>query len=676
MDYRDAQSGNSSQKEPSSSPSDSMVGARKSRPTIVIVGNGMIGQRCCEELRARKALAHHRIVIFGEEAHSAYDRVHLARILQGGSVGELALVDHDWHGRNRIRVVRQDPVVKLEPEKKRLRCFSGNYQEYDHLILATGATAIRGNLPGANSRDVQVLRTADDAENLLRLARQALQNGLPAVVIGGGLLGLEVASELLALGLEVITLESAGHPLARQLDPEAGERLATLLNHRQFGLKTSVRIEGIEQQELGSLVKLEGAPSIRCGLVVPAMGIRPRDQLAREAGIACDLFGGVIVNDALLTSDPNISAVGECARHRGMTYGLVAPGYAMAEAVARRLAGSVSPFESVQVGTRLKVADLKLTVVGESAATGLGMHAHLFSHDDTYRRLAVQRGRIIGVTALGDWEELGQVQEAMARGERLRPFQLKHFERGEAMWKGKRLSLRTWPDAATVCTCLGVTCGTLKRAHEAGCVSVEALAEKTGASTVCGTCRPLLATLSEDTEIRPTESPWMLRLSVLSALGALAIILLPRIPVPESVLENGIGRLFTDSVLKQVTGFSTLALFSASILFSMRKRLSWLNWGDFENWRIVHAALGLLCLGGAVAHTGLRLGQRLDLALMLTVLGSCFLGGLAGGWRLLEEHLSAHRAAALRATLIRSHIYLLWPLPVLLIVHIGKVYFF
>lgn len=664
--------------EPGSATKDSppLKAVPSAEKTIVIVGNGMVGQRCCEELRARKSLSQHRIVIFGEETGTAYDRVHLARILQGDSVESLRLVQPDWHHKNRVRVVPQDPILEIERTAKRVRCQSGNHQSYDHLILATGATPIRGNLQGADSRDVQDLRTAQDANRLLKLALQAKKNELPAVIIGGGLLGLEVADELLNLGLQVITLESASYPLSRQLDPAGGEKLAKLLNRRHFGLRSSVRVKGIEEQKTCSLVHLEGAPPIECGLVVPAMGIRPRDQLARDAGITCDLFGGVVVNDSLLTNDPNISAIGECARHRGMIYGLVAPGYAMAESVAKRLAGSPAPFKAVQVGTRLKVSGVELTVVGESTASGLGTSCHVVDKEENYQRLALRRGRVIGITSLGAWNDLGRAQEAMARGEKLQPRQLKRFQQGDAMWKNSRLSLRTWPDSATVCTCLGVTCGTLKRAYESGCINAEALAEKTGASTVCGTCKPLLATLSEETEEQPTESPWMLRLSLLSALGAVAFVALPRIPLSTSVIEGRFSILFQDQLLKQITGFSLVALFSASILFSMRKRLTWLKWGRFESWRVVHAALGLLCLFGALAHTGLRLGQRLDLALMLTVLGSCFLGGIAGGWRLLEEKLEPHQATALRAWLIRSHIYLLWPLPVLVLVHIGKVYFF
>ncbi len=516
----------------------------------------------------------------------------------------------------------------------------------------------------------------DDAEAIHDRTMQCIRHGLPVVIIGGGLLGIELADELVRLGAKVIVLESAQYPLSRQLEKSAGQMMAEMLRGRDLEFRSRVRVLALEEQSQGTLVQLQGENAILAGLVVPAMGIRPRDHLAREAGLSCDLFGGIEVDDNLLSADPNISAIGECARHKGMAYGLVAPGYAMAESVARRLAGVGSNFTGVQVGTRLKVTGLDLTVVGESSATGLGTRSLEFRDETNYRRLALRGGRVIGITALGTWADLSRAQEAMARAEKLRPIQVKRFEKNEPMWRNAKLSLATWPDTATVCTCMGVTCGTLKRAVAEGCANAQALAERTGASTVCGSCLPLLATLTEEHVEQPAESPWMMRLSLLSLFGAILFCLVPTIPYSTSVLTGGIDALFRDSLLKQITGFSTAALFLTSVVFSMRKRLSWFRWKDFEAWRVAHALIGFLCLVGAVAHTGFRLGTRLDMALILVFLGSTFLGGVAGGWSLLESRLAPERARSLRGVLIRSHIFVLWPLPVLLLVHIAKVYFF
>ncbi len=647
------------------------------RRRIVIVGHGMVGQRLCEELRARKAIARDRVIIFGEEPQLAYDRVHLARALHGEPDEALQLVRSTWYEDHRITVIRTDPVVAIDREEKWVRSSSGRVQSYDHLVLATGSTPFIAKIPGLEGRDVRALRTAADARVIAERSDLAKRAGLPVVVLGAGLLGIELADELQKLGVSVRVFESADYPLSRQLEKSAGALLSRRLEEAGLDIVPRIRVTSIEEQDVGSLVHLEGSEPVHAGFIVPAMGIRPRDQLARDAGLRCDLFGGIEVDDELLTSDPNISAVGECARHRGMTYGLVAPGYAMAEAVARRLAGGQAKFDGVQTGTRLKVSSVELTVVGESAATGLGLREHKYEADGTYRRLALKRGRVIGITAVGAWSDLPRAQEAMARAEKLKPRQIVRFERDEAMWSGGKLSLHTWPDSATVCTCMGVTCGALKRAKREGCANVEALADVTGASTVCGSCRPLVATLVETQPEEPEqESRWMVGLSLVSLIGALVFLLVPAIPYSDTVQKESVDVLWRTGQYKQITGFSLAGLFFLSLIFSMRKRLSFFSFGDFEAWRITHAAIGILCLVGGVVHTGFRLGSHLDFALGMVFLGSVFLGGVAGGWSIIEERLAPERARALRGILIKTHIYFLWPLPVLLAAHVAKVYFF
>lgn len=650
---------------------------REKRSRIVIVGHGMVGQRMCEEIRARRSLTKARVIVFGEEPQLAYDRVHLARILKGDADESLQLVHSTWYEDNRVTVVRADPVVAIDRKEQWVKSQSGRVQSYDHLVLATGAAPFVGKIPGMGGRDVSALRTAEDARLIGARAHAAANNGLPVVIVGGGLLGIELADELRQLGITVKVLESAEYPLSRQLEKSAGFLLAEHLRIAGIEVTPRVRVTRIEEQEGGSLVHIDGQEPIMAGLIVPAMGIRPRDQLARDSGLRCDLFGGVEVDDDLLTSDPNISAVGECARHRGLTYGLVAPGYAMAEAVARRLAGGEAKFDGVQTGTRLKVASVELTVVGESAATGLGLREHKFEAHGTYRRIALRRGRVIGITAVGPWNDLPRAQEAMARAEKLQARQVARFERDEPMWNSGKLSLHTWPDSATVCTCMGVTCGALKRAQREGCANVAAFAEVTGASTVCGSCRPLIATLVEaQPEEPPEDSAWLVGFSLVALVGALVFLIAPAVPYSDTVQADSLDVLWRSSDTKRPTGFVLAGLFSLSVLFSMRKRLKFFSFGDFEVWRITHAAVGVLCLVGGFVHTGFRLGNRLDFALVIVFLGSVFLGGLAGGWSLLEERLRPEQARALRGALIKTHIYFLWPLPVLLAVHVAKAYFF
>lgn len=646
------------------------------KKTIVVVGHGMVGQRMCEEIRSRQALHEYRVLVFGDDPHKAYDRVHLCRVLHGEHSQALQLVPDEWYRENRVELAREQ-VVGIERDAKLVRTSQGRTESYDHLILAMGSKPILAKIPGIDGPHVRALRTIEDAEVIRQSAIQSRDEGRPVVIIGGGLLGLELADELVTLDVAVHVLENADYPLSRQLEKSAGALLAQLLAKQKFVFRPGVRVLSIEQRDDFTEVVLEGAPGVACGLVVPAMGVRPVDQIAREAELRCDMFGGILVNDELLTKDPAISAIGECARHRGIAYGLVAPGYAMAETVAKRLAGAPTKFSTIQAGTRLKVRNLDLTVVGESQATGLGTRSLEFRDKLSYRRLAMRRGKVIGITSVGTWKDLPRAQEAMARAEKIKPAQIRRFEQDEPMWKGSALSLHTWPDSATVCTCMGVTCGALKRAQREGCANVEALADRTGATTVCGSCTPLVASLTEELPEEPSgDSRTMQALSVLSALGALVFLLLPPIPYSDTVQVERIDVLFRTSLYKQITGFSLAGLFALSLLFSMRKRLRWFTWGDFEGWRIVHAGLGALCLVGGFLHTGFRLGHQLDFALAMTFLGSVLLGGVAGGWSLLESRLSPAHARTLRGWLIRSHIYLLWPLPVLLSFHVLKVYFF
>ncbi len=660
---------------------ESAVRSRSSRApgykTVVIVGHGMVGHRLCQEIRRRPELAELRIVAIGDEPCGAYDRVHLARVLQGQDPEVLRLGAPDFYETENIQLILGDPVVAIERAAKTVLCASGRQERYDHLVLCTGAAPVLGKIPGIDGPRVRPLRTAEDAVLIRERAQEARLSCRPVVIIGGGLLGLELAHELTELGCEVDVLEGADYPLSRQLEKGAGDVLGALIGRPGLRLHLGCRVAQIVDSGDALEVKLADERTFPAALVVPAMGIRPRDQLAREAGLACDLFGGVEVSDELLTRDKNISAIGECARHRGVVYGIVAPGYAMAEQVARRLAGQPGKFRGVHVGTRLKVPGVLLSVLGESSATGLGVKSLVYQEAGVYRRLAVRRGRIIGIVSLGEWQELPRAQDALARAERLRAPQFHRFEKAERIWSGLSLSLREWPDAATVCTCMGVTCGALKALAEEGCTTVDELSRRSSAGTVCGTCKSLLATLCDASPSKDASpSGWMLWLSVASMLGALAFPFLPAFPVPETVIHPGLDVLWANQTLKQVTGFCLVGMFSLSILFSARKRLARFQFGEFQAWRVVHAALGLLCLLGAFLHTGFRLGEGLDRGLVLVFLGSTFLGGVSGGYTLLLGLVPPSAATRLRAWLVRSHIYLLWPLPVLVGFHVAKVYFF
>lgn len=642
---------------------------------IVVVGHGMVGHRLCVELRKRLSAERAEIVVIGGEARPAYDRVHLSRVLRGEDPEVLQLATSSWYEGEEISIRTGDPVVRIDRAKRAVHTASGHEVGYDHLVLCTGASALE--LKTGMSELVSVLRTDQDAMELRSRTLAATARGDATIVVGGGLLGLELAVELMELGASVDVIEGAEYPLSRQLERSAGVALLGSLDRPGLRLHFGSRLATVERVDDGRAeVSLQNGKRIAGGHVVLAMGIRARDELARQAGLPCDLFGGVVVDDRLLTRDSRISAIGECARHRGTVYGIVAPGYAMAEQVARRLAGENCRFEGVALGTRLKVAGVDLSVLGESAATGLGVESVVYEGERSYRRLAVRRGRIIGITNLGEWGELGRAQDALARREKLKKEQLEKFRRSERVWPERKVSLRTWPDDALVCSCMGVTCGTLKALADEGPCTVDSLAQRSSAGTVCGTCRPLLSTLTEAPELEAGESRTLLWLSLAAMVGAVLYLVLPAWPIPRTVQGDSIDVLWSSKSIKQLTGFFLLALFSSSFLFSLHKRRKWPKFGSFEAWKLAHVVVGVTCLVGAFLHTGFRLGQGLDRALVLCFLGSTFLGGASGGWALLLPNLRPEWQQTVRRYLVRSHIYLLWPLPVLVTFHLLKVYWF
>lgn len=637
---------------------------------IVVVGHGMVGQRFCEELRARAEFAGSSLRVFGDEP--AYDRVHLAKMLRGTSPVDLELKKEAWFREENV-TLHADSVVQIDRERAVIVTASGLEAPYDVLVLATGSLPVLGKIPGTAGRDVRPFRSIRDAEDVLTLAKGAREASQPIAIVGAGLLGLELADVLLAQGHTVHVFDAQPYPLSRQIEANAGRALLRVLARPGLTLHMSARIVAFSEKETGTEVQCEDAPGLIFGLIVLAMGVRPRDKLASAAGLACDLFGGVEVDDFLSTSDPKIYAIGECARHRGYTFGLVAPGYAMAEVLVEHLGGrKEARFEPSAVGTRLKVEGLSVTVLGEGGASGLGVEVSTYEDASSYRRLVVARGRLIGAVVIGEWAELSRAEGALARRERVSRAELERFRRGQRVWRAASLSILEWPATATVCTCTGVTAGALRRAWESGADTFELVCQRTGASQVCGTCQPLVASLFAPVEA-PRRSAWLWPLSLIAVLLALTYLLAGPIPFSGSIRDASFDALWRDKLLKQWTGFSLVGLYAVGLLMSIRKRLKWLDRLRFEKLRTFHALVGVLGLFGLVAHTGLRLGHGLDRALILVVLFGTLLGALAA---LSPEWVSERERPRLRLWMNRIHIYALWPLPVLLLAHIAKVYFF
>ncbi len=645
--------------------------ARKTQ-ALVVVGNGMVSHKLCERLANLDA---YKITVFGEEHRPAYDRVHLTGFLEGRSSEQLQLASKEWYAGNGIELHLGDPIIAIDRAARKVRAASGRETVYDQLVLATGSRAFVPPIPGVDLEGVFVYRTLDDLARIKAYAPKCRR----AAVLGGGLLGLEAARALQGLGLDTWVVERGSSLLARQLEPKAG---AILQGHvEKLGLRVcsqrqSERIEAIGDDRL---LQFNTGECLRVQLVVVAAGIRPRDELAAECGLELGPRGGVRVDDFLRTSDPNIFAIGECASHNGVCYGLAAPGYKMADVLAANLSGRRSRFTGSDQSTRLKLSGIEVATLGEFQAEG--DETLSWNGPEGYRRIVLERGRLVGATAVGLWTEAGRAQELIERRARVWRWQRRRFSDTGRLWKGETgLHIAQWPASAMVCNCTGVRRGALTAACSEGCATVEQLARRTGASTVCGSCKPLLAELlGAPASMQPLAGLKALAIACAVAV-ALALVILFAAPIPfaDSVQSSlrQLDRIWRTAAWKQSTGFTLVGLALISLVLSFRKRLKKFTWGEFGNWRALHATLGAVSLIALVTHTGMRLGQNLNLVLMMNFLALALAGAAAGGVTALERRLGARAAKRLRSFWTATHIAIAWPLPVLVVFHIVMAYYF
>jgi nitrite reductase (NADH) large subunit len=641
--------------------------------TVVVIGNGMAGWKLCERATALAGPGRLRLVVFGEEPSAAYDRVHLTRLLERTSPDDLLLAPREWYAERGIELHTGDPVVTVDCAAKFVRAASGREVRYDRLVFATGSRAHLPEIPGNDLPGVFVYRTTAD---LLRI-RSAAASAKRAVVLGGGLLGLEAAGAVRALGPATWIVERGTGLLARHLDPQSSALLQSLVSRTGVQICTSREAERIERIGDDLLVQFNTGECLRAQLVIFATGIRPRDELARAAGLRVAPRGGIEVDDALRTSGPDVFAIGECASHRGEVYGLAAPAYRMAEVLAEGLAGRRAAFTGWEFSTTLKLPGIAVATFGEFQAEGDTVE---FLTKECSRRLVLAGNRLIGAVGVGDWPEQARVCDLVERRAFVWRWQRDRFAKTGSLWRaGASLSVAQWPAEAIVCNCVGVRRGTLSAACAGGCSTLEKLSQCTGAGTVCGSCRPLLAELAGAPVPALTQPAWRLLLgaSLVALLAAVLFALLPPVPFADSVQVRFRPEvLWTDDLAKQVTGWGLVALAAASLLLSARKRVKRFQAGEVGHWRAVHGALGVLSLLLLVTHTGLRLGHNLNLILMLNFLALAFAGGLAGAVTALERRMDGLWARRLRAAWTGCHLALTWPLPALVLFHVVAAYYF
>ncbi len=460
---------------------------------LVLIGNGMAGVRTIEHL-LKLAPDAYDITIFGAEPHPNYNRIMLSSVLVGGAdMQEIVINDWDWYKENNITLHVGHTVSKIDTERKTVTSHLGVEVGYDTLIIATGSNPFILPLPGADKEGVIGFRDIKDCETMLDASKQYKK----AVVIGGGLLGLEAARGLLHLGMEVNVVHINPFLMDRQLDEAASRMLQRELEAQgmQFLLKKSTA--SIKGKKRATGLAFNDGTEVDGDLVVMAVGIKPDVELARSAGL--DVKRGIIVNDFMQTSVPDIYAVGECAEHRGIAYGLVAPLYEQGAVLAKTLAGvETAGYEGSVTSTKLKVSGVDVFSAGEFKESPGTRSLRL--QDDiagTYKKLVIKDGKLIGAVLFGDTSDGSELFATIKKGESIEGREkeillgISSDLLGQSGGGSSRLA--SMPDDEIVCGCNGVTKATIADAiTNKGCNTVGAIKSCTKASASCGGCKPLV----------------------------------------------------------------------------------------------------------------------------------------------------------------------------------------
>ncbi|TPG55021.1 nitrite reductase large subunit NirB [Sphingomonas glacialis] len=462
------------------------------KPHLIVIGNGMAGCRAVEEILARDA-DRYRITIFGAEPHVNYNRIMLSPLLAGDKAfDDIVINDLAWYADNAIELVASDPVVAIDRKIQTVTARSGRVESYDTLILATGSDPFIIPVPGHDLQGVVTFRDMDDVGAMLRAA----DAGGDAVVIGGGLLGLEAAHGLALRGMKVTVLHIMPTLMERQLDEAAGWLLKEALEARGQTILTGADTAEIYGQGKVEGVRLKDGRDIPASLVVMAVGIRPNVKLARGAGLA--IGRGIHVDDHLATSDANVLAVGECVEHNGLVYGLVAPLWDMCRSLADGLVATPSGYTGSVTSTKLKVSGIDVFSAGDfSGGEGCEDIVMRDASRGIYKRVVVKDDRVIGAVLYGDtqdgnWyfdllkkqQDVAEIRDALIFGQA--------FASGGAASANPNAAVAALADDAEICGCNGVSKGRVVGAIAGGACTLDAVRACTKASASCGSCTNLV----------------------------------------------------------------------------------------------------------------------------------------------------------------------------------------
>ena len=477
---------------------------------LVVIGNGMAGMRTVEELLKLEP-EKYQITVFGEEPYGNYNSIMLSPVLADEkTIDGIMLNEEQWYSDNDIILHKGCKVTEIDRINKVVRADNGTEAAYDRLLIATGSTSFMLPLPGADKQGVIGFRDIADVDTMI----DAAKNYKKAVVIGGGLLGLEAANGLMKQGMDVTVVHLLDSLMERQLDKPASAMLLNSLEERGMKFLMEYATEALLGDQRVTGLKFKNGETIEADLVVMAVGIKANFDLAKQSGLHCER--GLVVNDTLQTFDPNIYAVGECVQHRGFTYGLVAPLFEMAKVAANHLAEmGIARYEGSVTSTLLKVTGIDLFSAGDFSG-GEGTE-ELVLHDaasGTYKKLVLQDNRVIGVVLYGDTVDGTWYFQLLKEGTDVSDFR-KSILFGQAhlgdSGHGDEDRVALLPDNAEICGCNGVSkCDIVNAITDKKLFTLDDVRAHTKASSSCGSCTGLVEsvlahTLGSDFEAAPSK---------------------------------------------------------------------------------------------------------------------------------------------------------------------------
>jgi nitrite reductase (NADH) large subunit len=476
--------------------------------SILVIGNGMVGYKFCEKFVAKEGAEKFKITVFGEEPRPAYDRVHLSSYFENGDAKALELAPRSWYKENNIELITSERVTDIHRSSKTISTMNDKTYAYDYLVLATGSSPFVPAIIGIEKKGVFVYRTIEDLEGMMAYA-DALKKRNPAAkaaVLGGGLLGLEAAKAVMDMGLEPHVVEFAPKLMPRQLDTRGSNVLKNKLETMGISIHLSKATNQILGDDAITGMEFGEYDKINVEMLVVSAGIKPRDELAKTCDLAMGVRGGIVVDNKMQTSDKAIFAIGEVALYNNMIYGLVAPGYEMADVAADQILGKTETLMSadIDMSTKLKLIGVDVASFGEPFMPVEKGYSILFENKtkDLYKRINVSHDgkKLLGGILIGDASDYNMFHQIYLNGLPI-PEDAEELIIGSRGEGGKSFgSAMDIPDAAQVCSCESVTkgaiCGAIK---DDGCNSLEEVIAKTKVTTGCGGCKPMVVDLVNQT---------------------------------------------------------------------------------------------------------------------------------------------------------------------------------